>query len=110
MFSKQNCRLLYYFFRIFQCCINKVFEQAINLLLLFVESTEVKKGTPGFSFLSAAYLALGKTGEALIFLERAVTLNPGEAKDVLGGGFPEHLSPEEYYIYAKKMWKTGDKD
>ncbi len=89
---------------------NKVFEQAINLLLLFVESTEVKKGTPGFSFLSAAYLALGKTGEALIFLERAVTLNPGEAKDVLGGGFPEHLSPEEYYIYAKKMWKTGDKD
>ena len=55
----------------------------------------------GFSYLAACAMELGNHEEYLYYLKEAVERNPIEAKNVLKDFFPEDMSPEDYYMYAK---------
>lgn len=57
--------------------------------------------TDGYSYMAASSLRIGKYDEFLHYLHKACALNIKEAGDVLADFFPQNISPDNYYQYAK---------
>lgn len=54
----------------------------------------------GYAYLAACCREMGKQDEYLLNLKKACTLNPTEARTVLGEFFPPELPADAYYQYA----------
>lgn len=75
---------------------------AYKILQALVESSVTGKDE-GYPYLANCCYHLGMNEEFLEYLKISVRTNPQLAKDVLNELFPDEMSPEEYYNYAKKI-------
>ncbi|MGP1480403.1 MAG: tetratricopeptide repeat protein [Hoylesella enoeca] len=78
---------------------------AYETLKMMFTMVKTPKWPVGNAQLAACCHILGKKEEFGPALERAVQLNPAEARDVLRGLFPEELPPEQYYEYYLQRMK-----
>ena len=79
---------------------NHYMAQCYQMLRSLIEVAD-KSWNSGYSYLAACALELGHREEYLYYLKEAIERNPIEAKNVLREFFPEGMSPEDYYMYAK---------
>lgn len=70
-------------------------------LLQALKEQEGDEYTAADAYLALCAHDLGKHAEYLDYLQRAVRQHVNEARQVLGHLFPEELSPNDYYEYAK---------
>ncbi len=78
---------------------NKFYEKAYDMLKHLLDSAS-KEWKDGYSYMALCCKELNKIKEFLIYLKKACDLNPTEAKEILGGMFPDEMEPNEYYNYV----------
>ena len=59
----------------------------------------------GYAYMALCCRDMKKYDEFLVFLKKACTINPKEAKTVLSHLFPKEVEPKDYYIYIKNKLK-----
>ncbi len=79
---------------------NHYVSQCYKMLRSMIEVVD-NDWNKGYSYLAACAMEMGNREEYLYYLKEAVERNPIEAKNVLKDLFPEGMSPEDYYLYAK---------
>jgi tetratricopeptide (TPR) repeat protein len=78
---------------------NKYYEKAYDMLKHLLDNAP-KDWKDGYSYMALCCKDLKKVKEFLIYLKKACEINPTEAKEILGGMFPDEMEPSEYYDYV----------
>ena len=78
---------------------NRYYEKAYDMLKHLLDSVS-EEWKDGYSYMALCCKELKNIKEFLIYLKKACDLNPAEAKEILGGMFPDEMEPNEYYEYV----------